>query len=320
MHTRTRMNEPTPRTGRSDEENGSWKTEQDPMGWLTFWKPLPPQEKEPALLSIHGDWAGPVKVLDFGQGRIQRTDLYPGEGAFTAADPMFDEEGVRATERLINALNARAEEWFAGNSLIAEWNPPSSKTLRKWLVQAGLDTAIDGEDNLRMTLKRRGLDGQVRVSRREGRLRFTMPLWQGRRLDPVADAAMTRLAAEANARCKLARIARLQEKEQVRFEAQVDLSGLPWLEEPDGPTLTLWQGMIRMTALSLDLALRRLGLELPLLAGGHHAVLAHWIMNKPRAQAASSSAKTEHRPHGGSEKQTPDRGIRSVRGPFTFWR
>ena len=129
---------------------------------------------------------------------------------------------------------------------------------------------------MRCTLKRHGCDGQIRVNRREGGLRFTMPLGQSRNLDSIA--AMTKLCTEANARCKLARIARVEDEEPVRFEAQVDLSGLPWHEEPDRPTLALWQGMIRMTALSLELALRRLGLELPLLAKAQHPELFQWIL------------------------------------------
>jgi hypothetical protein len=229
----------------------------------------------PCCLDLHRDWAGPVKALDTEEGRIQRIDLH---GAFDVTDPTIDEEGALAAERLMQRLNARAEDWFAGKASIHGWTPPPAKTLRTWLVEAGCEAAIDGEDHLRCTLKRRGCDGQVRVFRDEGRLRFTMPLAQGRGLVFKTYAAMSKLALEANARCKLARIARMKEKAAVRFEAQVDLSGLPWLD--DRPTIALWKGMISRTALSLELALRRLGLELPLLAQAGHPELFHWILKR----------------------------------------
>lgn len=243
--------------------------------WLTLSRGL--EENRPCCLDLHRDWAGPVKALDTEEGRIQRIDLH---GAPDVTDPMIDEEGAVAAERLMQNLHACADAWFAGKPLIHGWTPPPAKTLSTWLVEAGCEAAVDGEGHLRCTVKRRGRDGQIRVYREEGSLRFTMPLAQGKGLELETMGAMTRLAIEANARCKLARIARVKEEGDLCFEAQVDLSGLPWMEEADRPTLTLWQGMIRMTVLSLELALRRLGLELPLLADANHPELLHWILKR----------------------------------------
>ncbi len=109
----------------------------------------------------------------------------------------------------------------------------------------------------------------MRVQRRTGRLRFVMPLGRWKNLDDAARDALLALGHAANAHCRLTRIAWVEEDGATRCEAQVDLTGLP---APEGEASfsraseAMWKAMVQMTVSGLELALRRLGLEMPALA------------------------------------------------------
>ena len=276
INTRKTANNPPPVQAGAVGE--SWQVDLDSLGWLTILRTLPHEKGDP--LSMHGDWTGPVKMIETGNGLIQRIDIHRGAGSVTYSDAMLDGEGTLASGGLVKKVLDQANAWFGGGCGLDDWTPPSSKTLSEWIVRTGREAAVDEEGHLHLALKRQGCDGQVRITRREGRLRFAMPLGRFSRLDSRANAAMAKLAAEANAGCRLARIARLKESRGDRYEAQVDLTGLPFGDTPDSATLSMWAGTVRMAVLSLDLALRRLGHELPLLAEARESELARWIENR----------------------------------------
>jgi hypothetical protein len=288
VNTRKSANNPPP--GQAGVEEESWKVDLDSMGWLTILRVLPHEEGDP--LSKHGDWTGPVKMIETANGMIQRIDIHRGAGAVTYNDAMLGEEDALAAGGMVKKLLARAGDWFAGGNGLNGWTPPSSKMLCEWIVRTGREAAVDEAGHLHLTLKRQGCDGQVRITRRENHLRFTMPFGRFSRLEPQAKAAMAKLAAEANAGCRLARIARLVESRDDRYEAQVDLTGLPWGDTPDSATLSMWAGTVRMAVLSLDLALRRLGHELPLLAEARESELARWIENRRNDAMQQRNAMT----------------------------
>jgi hypothetical protein len=313
----------------------AWRMDGDPQGWIALSRPfqangdresvaqgLEPLDREVDLLAAHSNWAGPVKLLDTGNGVVQRIDicLSGDRGDFMRA--LSDKEVVQGSERLLSELNGCAIPWFSGLLEIPDWEPPAAETLREWLDEAGQENAIDEEGNLRLTLKRFGFDGQIRIVRRRGLLRFCMPLGSWVDLDPPVEAAMTRLANEANTGCRLTRIAWLRQGNTQSCEAQVDLSGLPLsvncppggedcppggevcppggedcppggevcppVGEIQGPSVrSMWRGTIQMALHSLDLTLRRLALELPLLAETSHRSLAQ-LLSRPSGTAGLS--------------------------------
>ena len=113
------------------------------------------------------------------------------------------------------------------------------------------------------------------MERATGGLRITMLLGEWRELDTAAESAMLALADEANTRSRLVRIAWVEdEKQGRRCEAQVDLSGLPFEEPLHDAAGTMWKEMVRATVDGLELALRRLGLELNGLAEPKNGELA----------------------------------------------
>jgi hypothetical protein len=210
-------------------------------------------------------------------------DLFMGQDAFMNSDPLLDEAAAMARHCLESRLLGCVHAWFQPQSRIPGWTPPSSDLLAAWFRDGGFKPVIDGEGNLRLTLKRRGCDGQILVERREeGRLRICMPLGRWKILSRTSEAAALLLAGEANARGRLVRVAWMTEGALTRCEAQVDLSGLPWSEFPDRPTMAMWKGTIRMSMLALKLTLLRLGLELPLLCDEKHAAVKDWIFKTPR--------------------------------------
>lgn len=150
-----------------------------------------------------------------------------------------------------------------------------------WLTEAGHETAIDKKGHLRLTVKRRGCDGQIRIERQEGRLRLALTLGRWSKLEPSAEAAILRLAGEANTRSRLVRIAWLEKEGFHYCQAQVDLTGLPVGSELNsplaGPRALMWKGMVQAAVDALKLALKRLGLELPALGDPKNKTLAEMV-------------------------------------------
>lgn len=252
-----------------------WQVERSPDGWLTVRSPFSEAGGQ-NLLALHGDWAGPVKLVER-QGRVERRVEFCLGQPGAADEDTLDEEAAREAEELqvdLLKLVVRLDAGAKGN----DWQPPPAEALAGWLAQCGRETAIDQQQNLRLTLKRRGCDGQARIERGEGRLRLVLPLGQWPELDPVAHDAMRLLAGSANSRSRLVRIAWLTEGSGRRCEAQVDLSGLPTGTEPNGARERLWQETLTLAVSGLELALRQLGVELLVLAEPRNRELAALVL------------------------------------------
>jgi hypothetical protein len=244
-------------------------------GWLTVsrWGHA---GDETDVLTRHGDWAGPVKQIEAPRGGCtQRFDFYVGHDTAGQPHEAVDPEAAAALMQLQSDLVDLALQ-FDGAPVIDGWTPPAADTLAEWLTRTGREVAIDKEQNLRLTLKRRGCDGQVRVDRAAGRLRFVMPLGRWSDVSRDAERAMRDLACEANARARLVRIVWVADGAARRCDAQVDLSGLP-VAHTDARHDQFWQGMTRMAVAGLELALRQLGLELGVLADPRHRDLVELV-------------------------------------------
>jgi hypothetical protein len=245
-----------------------------PDGWLTYDRRCK-EAIEGCLLAAHAEWAGPVKLVRLGEKTFQRIEVFldPALAAENELVAALDESAADACDELLGTL---VDGVFAGDTapLVAGWQPPTAAVIADWLSAAGYTSAIDEQQNLRLSLRCRGCDGQVRIVRAAGRLRLTLDLGTWERLDPIAERAMLRLAAEANDRGRLARIAWHIEGDKRRCEAQVDLSGLPMANNANRAIDALWADMLRLAVGGLELAMRRLALELEVLADLRHAELA----------------------------------------------
>ena len=228
---------------------------------------------------MHADWAGPVKLVAL-QGRTeQRVEFFLGRLNAGMDDPELDPETAGVQDMLTEELTAVA--MACGKSEpIAGWLPPSASTLAGWFTAAGREIAIDREENLRLVLRRPGCDGQIRIERGEGRLRFILPLGDWTELQPACERAMRAVCDAINAQTRLVRIAWFATDRNRRCEARVDLSGLP-LPAPDRPWCeTLWTHSIGLAVRALELALRQLGLELPVLADVRYRALAERLARR----------------------------------------
>lgn len=255
------------------KKKANWSMTIGPTGRLTVTRPW--EKSADDLLTTHANWCGPVKLLREGNTVIQRLDVFLGQ-LLSAEHCMTrdDDEQARVEEFLVDLLKA-VPVWLSGVDHYDGWTPPSAETLSNWLVEAGHECAIDKQDNLRFAIKRRGCDGQIRVERDNGRLRFVMLLGEWDTLADSAKQSLFHLSAEANSQSRLVRVAwTAGEKESLRCEAQVDLSGLPFHEPLEEAGKTMWGEMIRATVDGLELALRRLGLELNSLADPSNHELA----------------------------------------------
>lgn len=237
-----------------------------PNGWLTCAiSYLDSGGQDP--LVCHADFLGPVKLIGDG-GNIRRlTEVFVSRELF--GDQIFDGESKEECDSLLTELDATV---FADQSPGEQqpWRPPEAERLVAWLRAGGFQPAVDDDGNLRLTLKARGCDGQVRVCRDDQRLRMTMRLGSWGNLDVEREQAMLRLARQANDRGRLARIAWIVEGNSRRCDAQVDLTGLPI----GGPAERIWSDMLCMSMHGLGLALRRLGMELDALADPKNGAVA----------------------------------------------
>ncbi len=222
-------------------------------------------------LAAHADWAGPSKLVWTDEACWKITEVYLSHADF--GDELLDDESSQENNLLMSEL---IEETFKRKpkDKAAGWEPPSTSELAGWLEATGHTATVDEDENLRLTLKSRGCDGQVRVTSESGRLRLAMRLGSWSKLDPAAEEAILHLSNEANARGRMFRIAWLAEKEQRKCEAQVDLTGLPTA----GHVERLWPDVIRTSVASLELALRWLGRELEVLADGKNLELARELL------------------------------------------
>lgn len=262
----------TPRSKRShsaaDRTPQPWHP--DHGGWLSVRRPAT-MLCERELLATHADWNGPVK-LEREHGQVfQHWSACVGSVLQPGLSGMFDDEAQAGVQRLLSDLQPLTMD--LGRNSFAAWEPPAAGLLKEWLADAGYDAQIDDAGNLRLVVKRRSCDGQIRVERRTGRLRFVLPLGTWTTLSPDSLAAMWDLADEANSRTGLARVAWIEEAERRRCEGQVDLTGLP-IPDVDAPErVEFWRSMTALAVDGLEIVLRRLGLELDVLAEDRqHAV------------------------------------------------
>lgn len=255
----------TPRSKRShsvaDRTPQPWHP--DHGGWLSVRRPAALLSKRD-LLATHADWNGPIKwEREHGQV-VQHWSACVGSVLQPGLSGTFDDEAQAAVQRLVSDLQPLAmDPW---QESFAAWEPPAAGLLKEWLADAGYDAQIDDAGNLRLVVKRRGCDGQIRVERRTGRLRFVLPLGTWTALSPDSLTAMWDLADEANSRTGLARVAWIEETDRCRCEGQVDLTGLPIPEIHAAERVEFWRSMTALAVDALEIVLRRLGLELDVLA------------------------------------------------------
>jgi hypothetical protein len=196
---------------------------------------------------------------------VRRAECFVGLPWNEVSESIFTEEETEAETSLAEEVQQFLHSTPVSEA-VAGWEPPAPERLTAWLIQAGYETATDKEQNLRLTLKRHGCDGQVRVERRPGRLRFVLPLGNWDRLEPPVEAALRRLTGLANDRLRLVRLAWRVKDDNHCCEAQVDLSGLPLPDDHHPSRERFWQQLVSRAVLGLHLALRQLGLELAVLA------------------------------------------------------
>ena len=227
-------------------------------------------------LEAHADLAGPVKLVGKPRPAI-RVEYFLGpdeNDSQRLIDPSAAEQSDRLLARLIELGSTLGQR-----QRVDGWEPPDAGRLAGWLSQLGYETATDQQENLRLTLKRPGRDGQVRIERGTGRLRLAMPLGSWPALDGAPRSAMSALAGQFNDRTAIVRIAWLGEASgRQRAEAQVDLSGIPCTPADDPGLQELWRQLLRGATAGLQLALAQLALELDTLADENHRELVEALL------------------------------------------
>lgn len=249
-----------------------WKFASRRDGWLVGVRPHALAEGQDRL-QVHGAWRGPMKLVER-DGLIEDcAEFFVGRHGLAFG---LDEDSAAAADCLVSELLELP--CLLDPEQIAEgWTPPAPELLASWLNDAGHEPAIDKDKNLRLTIKRRGCDGQVRVERGPDRLRLSLPLGRWDNLDPQVFQAMQRLTCFANDRCRLARLTWLSDDKWQGCEAQVDLTGLPGADSLEPCRQQLWRDMLRLGVAALELVLRWLGVELPLLAEPRQRALVEWL-------------------------------------------
>jgi hypothetical protein len=262
-----------PRGGKAD-----WNVTRDQLGWLTIERPAVGHANQERIVE-HADWAGPVKLTAGHEGPLQRIDVFLGNQLAERFDPVLNPGAEKDLDQVLSGVLEQAHAVFSQNRAVLDrWVPPDTKTLSAWLAQAGRTVARDKDENLRMTIRASGRDGQVRVLVRQGQLRLVMPLGSWSQLSSSAESAMLRLADQANNHLRLARIAwRSTAKGACRCEAQADLTGLLWATTLNPAECGVMRDMIHMAIDGLELALRQLQFELEVLADPRHADLAEMV-------------------------------------------
>ncbi len=248
-----------------------WGLLTHPAGFISFSRPFELTGKREAL-ALHGNWEGPVK-LSRRDGRVeQRFDLFiaPDLGD----DPVLNPGASRRFESLAAAaVKQLAREDFEPSA--STWEPPAAEKLLSWLSESGHAAVSDDKSHLRMTLKRSGCPGQVRVIRERGNLRLAMPLGQWEKLVPAARKSLLCLAHRENSINRLARIVWQRQGSRCAIEAQVDLTGLP---VENDLAEAFFKDMLDMAVASLDLVLRQMGLEVSVLARPENRKLANQVL------------------------------------------
>ncbi len=229
-------------------------------------------------LAAHAEWLGPSKIVRNGRGLLKVTDLVTGPriGESTGVlDPQEADEQDALLEVVLDLARRKSAD-----SPPAGWAAPESDQLRAWLREMNYESQVDDKGDLRLTLNRQRRDGAVRLQRSADRVRLALVLCPPVELEGAASRAVRDLAEEFNNRTSLVRIAaRRDEDHKMSYEAQVDLTGLPFPSAtPSRLVNQLWKEMLAAAVSGLDLALWQLALELPLLANPAHGELVEILV------------------------------------------
>lgn len=243
-----------------------WQVEETSTGWITYRRACS-LKKDKHPLVYHADWAGPIKLVESAHaGELQvRYDFFLDQTLGHEGDPTIDLD-LAAENDGLEAAFARQAEAFEEQIKIADWTPPPVELLSGWLRQSGYEPTEDEDHNLRLSIRRRGATGQVKLVREEGRLRLAMPLGRWGDLPNENRHAMQKLASLANTRCRLARIAWESTEKVDACEARVDLSGLPYTPRQSRRMESFWLAVTSLSMSALDLAVTQLAMELAVLA------------------------------------------------------
>ncbi len=255
----------------------------DPTGWVTFSRRLPPCEGEGCLARQGDDLIGPIKLRRFAAGIVQQLDVFVPALSSSAERWAVDPDLADEVRALLGEIAQVAQRMFDGQLDLDAWEPPAAESLLlPWIRELGHDAVLDQAGDLRLTLHREACDGQVKIECRPNRLRMVMPLGRWPQLTPAAAAAITRLAAEANDRTRLVRIVCQPCAAGLQVEALVDLTGLP-ASRLNRAAEAMWKEMVHLALDGLDLVLRRLGLELQVLADPGNGQFAELLgLRRPR--------------------------------------
>ena len=252
-------------------EDPGWALRTHPSGFISLCRPFAVTGKQEAL-AVHGCWQGPVKLARHRGHLEQRFDFFISP--HLGDDPILDcEAGSRFESLAAAVLKQLARADFEPSA--SRWEPPAAEKLLAWLSERGHAAVSDDEGHLRMTLKRHGCPGQVRVIRESGCLRLLMPLGQWEKLVPAARKSLLNLADSENSINRLARIVWQGRGSRCAIEAQVDLTGLP---VGNDLAESFFQDMLEMAVASLDLVLRQMGLEVSVLAAPENRKLANQVL------------------------------------------
>lgn len=267
-------------------EKGLRATARHWRGWVTF-------RREYALrhgglhLAEHADWPGPGKLVQ--NDRVKRKNgkriplgtyqlQFYWDSGFYAGHEAFRDDDLADGNEAFRVAMTRSVAKLMNQTSCAQWKPPEAEQLSKWLQKAGYQPVIDQQRNVRMTLKRKGLTSQVRVTCRKGCLRFALVLGRWHKLSQPAEKAMQRLVSECNRRVRLARVSwDKDEKGAAICAVAVDLTGMPWSDELANCAGEFWLTMVGMGCHALEAALHQLGLELTVLADPANEALAKEI-------------------------------------------
>ncbi len=253
-------------------ESPLWTTSLD--GRLCCRKPWEGSHAALPCLS-HDLWLGPIKGVTASGNRYLQVEFF--------LSPLVDQHSLdpqrtNDSAALLAELKELASDYLKGQPLPSSWSswlPPPVDWLHQCLTRLGYEVTADDLGGLRTSLPRRGCDLQAQATVGPGQLRFRMPLGSWKHISPAARIAMAALIQEANDRTHLARLAWLSRNGEIRIEAQVDLTALP--ADVDRPACAaLWEHTLTVTMASLELLMRRLGLELQILADPAQRSLAEY--------------------------------------------
>lgn len=272
----------TERAGLRPAGNGEWESDSARIrlamtlrGWIEASAPASDVDSGSALTK-HRDWAGPVKLTRVDGRWSRRFELCVAPELLLAREEIFfhDDEAEKS-EALLARLIEVVPPALCCDLPLVNWQSPPSEFVAETIERAGCEPAADDAGGFRFSLKRPGgVTGQVRAECGAGKFRLAMPLGSWSRLQDPAKHAMLSLARQANDRCRMARIEwREAENGRAECEAVVDLRGIPYDASDDGESLALWRPALARGIDALALTLRRLGVELNVLADERNRAL-----------------------------------------------